>query len=262
MKTETVKLSWEDVVFESRNKEYGAYSIRKSYDENISKASLISILIAAFSFGIIQVASLWHPDIKINPPARLVDRLINQPIVLHDQPIKKSISNTEQKVSKDLTPTIVKHDVIETPQLKPAETSPLAGEAGINTDLQIDGQPIAGQITNATPIVIDQPRIFDSAEIMPQYDGGLRAMSRFISKNIHYPASARITGLEGTVFVRFVVNNLGQVVDVEVIRGVSALLDKEAMRVVAAMNKWKPGLQHNLPVNVRMVLPIKFQLEK
>jgi protein TonB len=87
-------------------------------------------------------------------------------------------------------------------------------------------------------------------------------MYKFISKNIHYPNSARNMGQEGTVYVRFVVNDVGQVVDVEVIKGVSAVLDKEATRVIALMKKWKPGKQHNIPVNVRMVLPIKFQINE
>ncbi|HJW30450.1 MAG TPA: energy transducer TonB, partial [Saprospiraceae bacterium] len=84
----------------------------------------------------------------------------------------------------------------------------------------------------------------------------------FISRNIHYPAPARAMSQEGTVYVQFVVNSLGQVVDVEIYKGVNAILNKEAMRVVAMMNKWKPGLQHNLPVNVRMVIPIKFELNR
>ncbi len=83
-------------------------------------------------------------------------------------------------------------------------------------------------------------------------------MLKFLIKNLRYPASARSIGQEGTVYVRFVVNNTGQVVDVEVVRGVSAVLDQEAMRVVALMKKWKPGMQHDIPVNVRMVIRLNF----
>jgi len=87
-------------------------------------------------------------------------------------------------------------------------------------------------------------------------------MLKFLSKNLRYPPSARNMGIEGSVFVRFVVNDRGHVVDVEVVKGVNAALDTEAARVVALMKKWKPGKQHDIPVNVRMVLPIKFELAR
>ncbi len=67
MKTEITRPTWEDVVFESRNKEYGAYSIRKSYDENVTKASLLMIVFASFVFGCLQIASLMKVEVKIIP---------------------------------------------------------------------------------------------------------------------------------------------------------------------------------------------------
>lgn len=261
MKTEEARPSWEDVVFESRNKEYGAYAIRKSYHENISKASLIALLFAAFVFGVMQIASLLDVKIKMIPPIPKNPIITISPLVIPD-PVKKSPVSADQKINKRLLERVVKREVIEPPPVIPLDVTATGSVKGMPSDLVGGGEPAVGQGPDGVPIVIEPHKIFDTAEVMPQYEGGLKAMSRFISKHIHYPPPARATGQEGTVFVRFVVNDHGQVVDVEVIKGVSATLDKEAMRVIAMMNKWKPGLQHHLPVNVRMVLPIKFQLEQ
>ena len=76
-----------------------------------------------------------------------------------------------------------------------------------------------------------------------------------------YPAIPRKTGVEGIVFVRFVVNYDGRVIDVEVIKGIHADCDREAARVIALMPAWRPGMQNNMPVSVRMVMPVKFKLE-
>jgi protein TonB len=259
MKTEMTRPTWEDIVFESRNKEYGAYSIRKSYNENISKASLIALFFAACAFGIIQVASMVGVTIKI-PHPDIPTIPLPPPKIITEHPIKRTEARTAQHVNRDILERVVTHEVEPAP-VEPIEVDPVGSKTGTPTDVSTEGIGL-GQDAEILPGVAEPPKIIDIAEVMPHYEGGLKAMSRFISKNIHYPAGARMTGQEGTVYVRFVVNSLGQVVDVEVIKGVCALLDNEAMRVIATMSKWKPGLQHNLPVNVRMVLPIKFKLEQ
>ena len=259
MKTEITRSTWEDIVFESRNKEYGAYSIRRSYDENISKASLIALFFAACVFGLIQLASLTGVTIKI-PHAELPTIPQLPPKIITEHPIKRTEVRTAQHLNRDILQRVVTHEVEPAP-VEPIEANPAGSKTGTSTDVSTEGIGL-GQDANMLPVVAEPPKIIDIAEVMPQYEGGLKAMSRFISKNIHYPAGPRMTGQEGTAYVRFVVNSLGQVVDVEVIKGVCALLDKEAMRVIATMSKWKPGLQHNLPVNVRMVLSINFKLEQ
>jgi protein TonB len=87
-------------------------------------------------------------------------------------------------------------------------------------------------------------------------------MYNFIRSKIHYPASARRMGLEGTVYVSFVIDRDGKVIKVEVIRGLSPDCDKEAARVIALLPGWNPGRQNDVPVMVRMTLPITFALDK
>lgn len=101
---------------------------------------------------------------------------------------------------------------------------------------------------------------YKKVQLEPEYNGGLPAMSAFISQNITYPKKSRRTGAEGVVFVEFVVEKDGTVTKQKVIKGVTAELDTEALRVVSAMPKWKPGLHRGVPVRVRFVLPVKFVL--
>jgi len=184
----------------------------------------------------------------------------NPPTIIPNPPVKSATAKSEQKVNHNLLEKVVTHDVDLTP-VKPVEPILPGSEAGTGKDVPSGGVD-SGNKGVEVPTIIDPPKILVFAEVMPEYEGGISAMLKFLSKNLRYPPSARNMGIEGSVFVRFVVNDRGHVVDVEVVKGVNAALDTEAARVVALMKKWKPGKQHDIPVNVRMVLPIKFELAR
>ncbi len=95
----------------------------------------------------------------------------------------------------------------------------------------------------------------------PEFPGGTEALMKFLGENIKYPAAAKEEGVEGTVYVGFIVDADGTVGKTSVKRGVHEALDAEALRVVGSMPKWKPGMAHGKAVEVEMVLPINFQLE-
>jgi protein TonB len=103
--------------------------------------------------------------------------------------------------------------------------------------------------------------LFTMCEQMPEYVGGLEAMMRYIGSVVRYPKLARKMGIEGTVFVGFVVRKSGEVADCNVIKGVSNECDEEALKAVRGMKAWKPGLQDAKPVSVRFVLPVKFRFK-
>ena len=102
-----------------------------------------------------------------------------------------------------------------------------------------------------------EAQIFQVVEDMPAFPGNV---TKWISKNVKYPVLAMENGIQGKVFVQFVIEKDGSITDVKVSRGVDASLDKEAVRVVKAMSKWKPGKQRGKPVRVSYTLPIFFQL--
>lgn len=102
--------------------------------------------------------------------------------------------------------------------------------------------------------------IYDMPEIMPEFVGGADALDDFIKKNIKYPVEAKEQGIQGKVYVQFVVEKDGTVTNVTVRRGAHTLLDNEAVRVVKLMPAWKPGTMRGKKVRVRYTLPITFSL--
>ena len=106
-----------------------------------------------------------------------------------------------------------------------------------------------------------EEEIFIVVEDMPTFPGGDEARMRFLSENIRYPQMARESGIQGTVFVTFVVERDGSVTDVRVLRGIGGGCDEEALRVIRAMPRWNPGKQRGRPVRVQFNMPIRFTLQ-
>ncbi|MBO7143804.1 MAG: energy transducer TonB [Salinivirgaceae bacterium] len=106
----------------------------------------------------------------------------------------------------------------------------------------------------------EEEQIFMIVENMPEFPGGDLALRKYIAENVKYPEIAKENGLSGKVFVQFVINQRGEVENVKIARGVDPALDKEAIRVVQGLPKWKPGSQRGKPVKVSYTVPINFQL--
>ncbi len=103
--------------------------------------------------------------------------------------------------------------------------------------------------------------VFVVVEQMPEFPGGQQAMLAFLSENVKYPVIARENGIQGTCIVQFVVNKDGSIVDVEIVRsGGDPSLDKEALRVIKSMPKWRPGMLKGKPVRVKYTIPVNFKL--
>lgn len=109
--------------------------------------------------------------------------------------------------------------------------------------------------------VLAEEKVFMYVEQAPEFPGGMPALSNYLATNIHYPDSARNANITGRVVVNFVVDLDGSVRNVKVTKGLPGGCSEEAVRVVAAMPKWKPGKQNGVPVNVYYTLPISFVLK-
>jgi protein TonB len=107
----------------------------------------------------------------------------------------------------------------------------------------------------------EEQEIFQVVEEMPEFPGGMAECMKFLGKNIKYPTISQENGVSGKVIVQFVVNKDGSVVDPVVVRSVDPYLDKEALRVISTMPKWKPGKQRGKPVRVRYTVPVTFRLQ-
>ena len=107
----------------------------------------------------------------------------------------------------------------------------------------------------------EEQTIFEVVEQMPDFPGGMAALMQFLGKNIKYPTIAQENGTQGRVIVQFVVNKDGSIVDPRVVKSVDPYLDKEALRVIGTMPKWKPGMQRGKPVRVKYTVPVMFRLQ-
>ncbi|GHB33960.1 energy transducer TonB [Mongoliitalea lutea] len=131
----------------------------------------------------------------------------------------------------------------------------------VNFDVDVKEETVIREVVIAdAPVVEKADEIFDVVENAPEFPGGMEAWYQYLSKNLKYPTQARRMGIEGTVYVVFVVNTDGSIQDVELLRGIGGGCDEEAIRVVSAAPKWTPGKQRGRPVRVRMRLPVRFKL--
>lgn len=130
-------------------------------------------------------------------------------------------------------------------------------EADENTLVEEYKAPVMKQVDEE---VVEEQEIFMVVENAPAFPGGDVARMKFLQDNIKYPQMARESGIQGTVYVTFVVERNGNVTDVKILRGIGGGCDEEAVRVVQNMPKWEPGKQRGKPVRVQFNMPIKFTL--
>ena len=128
-----------------------------------------------------------------------------------------------------------------------------------------DAEDVVIEVAPPVEVVEDEEPedvIFVVVESMPEFPGGAQAMYKYLSENVKYPVIAQENGIQGRVICQFTVNKDGSLVDIEVVRsGGDASLDKEAVRVIRSMPKWKPGKQRGKPVRVKYTIPVNFKLQ-
>ena len=165
-----------------------------------------------------------------------------------------------------------------TPPPPPPPPAPAVAEVltVVEDDVDLEQQDIVSSEDDATaaqtetfvaPVVEEEEeeesaqQIFTVVEKQPEFPGGTAELFKYLSKAIKYPVIAQENGIQGRVVCSFVVNRDGSIVDIQVMRGVDPSLDKEAIRVISEMPKWKPGEQRGKPVRVRFILPVQFRLQ-
>jgi protein TonB len=258
MKTVTTEAtSMDDLIFENRNHAYGAYALRKGYPSNVNRAAVVSLGLAAA----ITALSFMKRDIIIEAPVPKDPRpfTFDKDVTIVPEP-KPAQPVQQQRTRGALPPVATANPIDEI--VTPVDTAPY--EAGTETgtdDVFVDG-PLTGvdvaEPVEVLPVVDD--KIYDHTEVAAQYAGGMEALMKFMSKHVKYPAIARRLGIQGTVYVGFVVGKSGEILDARVIKGIDVSCDNEALRVINLMKNWSPGKQGGAPVKVRMVLPITFRL--
>jgi protein TonB len=267
-KLDILNQQWIDVVFSGRNKNYGAYELRKDNPRNTNKALLIGV--AAFVL-LISFKTILNAIEGFIPKAD--EKVKVTEVVLPPPPVNEEVKPPppppeppKPKVDQvRFPPLVVKPDnevrEKEPPQVKELEVAdpgPKDQKGDPNQAVQID-EPVGN--ADVKQVVEENPnQIFTAVEQVPTFPGGDAGFNKYLSKNIRYPAIARENNVQGRVIVQFVVEKDGSLTDIKVVRGIGSGCDEEAVRALKASPKWKPGIQNGRPVRVQYSVPVSFAL--
>ena len=274
---------WCDLVFEGKNKDFGAYELRTTSAKRHNKAVLYTligaILIAAGAFTFLKVQE-YIAERSINDNAEQEEVLIDmtndepepeqekveikQPEVLPEE-VLKSVKVTELAIVKD--EEVRKEDEIKSQDDLKQETDAFGqkdndkGTDDRNVTRTLKEEVVVEQKKPVEEKKEEKEQVFKSVEQMPTFPGGETALMKWLSSHIQYPAMAQENNIQGKVVVQFVVTKTGQVGEVKVVRSKDKDLDREAVRVCKSLPKFVPGRQNGQPVAVWYTLPVNFKLQ-
>jgi periplasmic protein TonB len=278
---EILRSSLNDIIFRGKNKSYGAYALRKEYPKQVTRATLIGLALFVVLFlaprlleaikgtvkiddklrnTVVDITNLPDPDPKPLPPP-IPPPLPEPPPAAATIGFPPPKVTPDEQAPEDITPPR-QEDMIDR-IISDKTQDGVKGAKEILSDVgnDVDNAPPPPPVPKEKPVVEeDKPIVI--VEQMPQFPDGEAAMFKYLAENIQYPAVARENGIEGKVFISFVVNTDGSIVDAKVVRGIKGGCDEEALRVVRMMPKWKPGKQQGRAVRVLYNLPINFRLER
>lgn len=259
--------AWVDLLFKDRNQEYGAFELRndsaRRHRWGIIGALIFTALIVLVPILYKQIlSSRKERNVEVTTLSDIqIEKQLEKPKeIIIDKPIPPL------KSSIKFTPPVIKPDeeVQEDEEIKTQEEL-------TKTDMNISVADVQGtdeengmDIADLNAMIVEEDSTsqpFTIVEQMPEFPGGELALRKFLVNSVKYPVIAQENGIQGKVFINFIVDKNGSISNVKVFRGVDQSLDKEAIRVVKSMPKWIPGKQGGQPVRVSFTVPINFVLE-
>jgi len=250
--------AFDDIVFEIRNKEYGAYRLRKKYSRNVLIATVLGVIIIATAIitPYLNAKAIEDRQKRTEREVEITMENLDQPtdLVAPPPPAPPPPQETVQQ-AKYVPPMVVD-------SVKPEETVQLMTADDAQIEIQNEEvveyvEPVKEEIQEEEPEI--EP--FVVVEEMPMFPGGEQALLQYIREHTNYPEVAKENNIQGRVIVRFCVTSKGGVNQVSVLKGVDPELDEEAMRVVSTLPAFKPGKQGGQPVPVWYMVPITFALK-
>ena len=224
--------------------------IKKSENASLEKDKLVYVLMGlVFTLSLVYVALEWTEREVTKYEVTDTEFLFEEEVEI-------------QQTSQETPPPPPPPAVQEVEVLNVVEDNVETESIEVNTE-----DDKAEEVVIAAPVEAPQEEeeeevVFVVVESMPEFPGGQQALFKYLSENVKYPVIAQENGIQGRVICQFVVNKDGSIVDVEVVRsGGDPSLDKEAVRVIKSMPKWKPGKQRGKPVRVKYTVPVNFKLQ-
>ena len=261
---------WIDVVFDKKNKSYGAYQLRQENSWTTTKSLLMASSVFVLIFFAPKIFSLLkgaapeeaietQTEVIMQPPPPINPEVQTPPPVEPPPPKQDQVR---------FPPPIVKPD-IEVRDEKPPTVEDLKKASPGQKTIEGDPTAEAVQITTAgegpkQAVVVEDNTVYSfvSMENPPVYPGGIQKFYEFLGANIKYPAMAAENNIQGAVLVSFTVEKDGSLTDIKIDRKLGYGTDEEAVRVLKISKRWNPGMQNGKPVRVKYNIPIKFSLQQ
>ena len=270
---------WRDIVFEGKNKDFGAYEMRKKSDGRHNKAMIIVLIAVVIIFFALRLVNLALEQAAAN----IIDEA-SQEIVQVDMGEQEEPEEEEEIVQiEEEKPEALPEEILNTmkvTELQIANDEDVKAEDEIKSQDELQESQTAFGSTDfdkgtddlnvvrehKDEIIVEKKepekeKVFVAVEQMPQFLGGDAELMKFLSKNIKYPTMAMENNIQGRVVVQFVVTKTGAIGEVKVIRSVDRDLDREAIRVCKSLPNFIPGKMNGQAVNVWYTLPVNFKLQ-
>jgi protein TonB len=273
-KFDLYKSEWLDLVFDDRNKAYGAYDLRHHYAGTLNKAMAIAFTVVVTAAIGLSFAFKTEPaDIvvvtQINNDPNLIHPPKTEPVKPEPQkPAAPEKPQPQVNTIKDLPPVVVPDKLAteEPPKIVDLQKAAVGPETlnGIDSGpgTNVPDTRSGGDGTGTAPAG-NGDKIVPSGiglEVNPEPIGGMAAFGKFLGRALRFPAQAQDANVSGRVIMSFVIEKNGELSNITVVRGAGYGFDEEAMRVLKLAKAWKPGIQNGQPVRVRYTIPINFQL--
>ncbi len=272
---------WVEMVFAGKNKEYGAYQLRKGTSGRNIKALLILVIAAALVGGFLAWKVIEQKQAEEQQAYMEAMQLadLQQQAKKEEkkkEPVKPKIEPKKEipvaRETQKFTAPVIKKDELVKEENQVKQMDKLDEKVAVGTENKEGtkdrlAEAVRSDIAVAAPPPPPAPKpevsnkVFDVVEEMPSFPGGAAALQAFLSSNTKYPVVAQENGVQGRVIVSFVVERDGSITDVRVVRSVDPSLDREASRVVRSMPRWSPGKQNGSAVRVKYTVPVVFRLQ-
>ena len=249
----------DDLIFENRNKEYGAYQLRRKYKRVVIAGIVMASTLAVFAVVMPFLLSQRSPDfvtgdlVYIPVQMESLEPPIDQIIVPPAPPPPGS--EYVQEVIKYVAPDVV--DTVITDDVKPVTTDEVLAQTTVKETF-IEGFGAGDDLSGGQDgVATDEP--FFLVEVMPSFRGGdINKFRDWVQKRTNYPQAAIEAKIQGKVYLTFIIEPDGSVSNVTVVKGVASIIDNEAIKAIQASPKWSPGLQRGQPVRVRYSMWLNF----
>lgn len=272
---------WVEMVFAGKNKEYGAYQLRKGTSGRNIKALLILVIAAALVGGFLAWKVIEQKQAEEQQAYMEAMQLAELQQQAKKEEKKKEPAKPKIEPKKEIpvaretqkfTAPVIKKDELVKEENQVKQMDKLDEKVAVGTENKEGtkdrlAEAVRSDIAVAAPPPPPAPKpevsnkVFDVVEEMPHFPGGAAALQAFLSSNTKYPVVAQENGVQGRVIVSFVVERDGSITDVMVVRSVDPSLDREASRVVRSMPRWSPGKQNGSAVRVKYTVPVVFRLQ-